>query len=194
MVVIKIGGSLQFSSYMKKWIRSIELNFNNSFFLIFGGGEYADKVREDQKIRGLNDYEAHILAIKAMHKLTLDHLDYLNKFSEIHSLKNIERNYKKRKLFVWMPKINDIDNLDVSKNWDSTSDSISLAIAKKFNCPLIIVKSTNLSSKKFLNNFFLKSDLLDRDFVKLFQNTNQKISIVSKYNFHKLNKICKDFN
>tara|TARA_B100001769_G_C22026565_1_gene551638 strand:+ start:440 stop:1024 length:585 start_codon:yes stop_codon:yes gene_type:complete len=194
MVVIKIGGSLQFSSYMKKWIRSIELNFNNSFFLIFGGGEYADKVREDQKIRGLNDYEAHILAIKAMHKLTLDHLDYLNKFSEIHSLKNIERNYKKRKLFVWMPKINDIDNLDVSKNWDSTSDSISLAIAKKFNCPLIIVKSTNLSSKKFLNNFFLKSDLLDRDFVKLFQNTNQKISIVSKYNFHKLKEICKDFN
>ena len=194
MVVIKIGGSLQFSSYMKKWIRSIELNFNNSFFLIFGGGEYADKVREDQKMKGLNDYEAHILAIKAMHKLTLDHLDYLNKFSEIHSLKNIERNYKKRKLFVWMPKINDIDNLDVSKNWDSTSDSISLAIAKKFNCPLIIVKSTNLSSKKFLNNFFLKSDLLDRDFVKLFQNTNQKISIVSKYNFHKLKEICKDFN
>ena len=194
MVVIKIGGSLQFSSYMKKWIRSIELNFNNSFFLIFGGGEYADKVREDQKIRGLNDYEAHILAIKAMHKLTLDHLNYLNKFSEIHSLKNIERNYKKRKLFVWMPKINDIDNLDVSKNWDSTSDSISLAIAKKFNCPLIIVKSANLSSKKFLNNFFLKSDLLDRDFVKLFQNTNQKISIVSKYNFHKLKEICKDFN
>ena len=194
MVVIKIGGSLQFSSYMKKWIRSIELNFNNSFFLIFGGGEYADKVREDQKIKGLNDYEAHILAIKAMHKLTLDHLDYLNKFSEIHSLKNVERNYKKRKLFVWMPKINDIDNLDVSKNWDSTSDSISLAIAKKFNCPLIIVKSANLNSKKFLNNFFLKSDLLDRDFVKLFQNTNQKISIVSKYNFHKLKEICKDFN
>ena len=30
MVVIKIGGSLQFSSYMKKWIKSIELNFNNS--------------------------------------------------------------------------------------------------------------------------------------------------------------------
>jgi len=194
MVIIKIGGSLQFSPYIKKWIRSIELNFNNSFFLIFGGGEYANKVRDEQKIKGLNDYEAHILAIKAMKKLTLDHLEYLDKFSEINSLKNIKRNYKKRKLFIWIPEINDINNLNVSKNWDSSSDSISLAIAKKFDCPLVIVKSAKFNSKKYLNSFFLKSDLLDHDFSRHFQYANQKISIVSKYNFHKLNKICKDFN
>ena len=75
MVVIKIGGSLQSSNYIKKWIKSIELNFNNSFFLMFGGGKYADQVRSDQKIKGLSDYEAHILAIKAMNKLTLDNLE-----------------------------------------------------------------------------------------------------------------------
>ena len=88
MVVIKIGGSLQSSNYIKKWIKSIELNFNNSFFLMFGGGKYADQVRSDQKIKGLSDYEAHILAIKAMNKLTLDNLNYLNKFSKIDTLEN----------------------------------------------------------------------------------------------------------
>ena len=113
---------------------------------MFGGGKYADQVRYDQKIKGLSDYEAHILAIKAMNKLTLDNLDYLNKFSKIDTLENIKKSYKKRKLFIWMPKVSDIDNLGVSKNWSSTSDSISLAIAKKFNCPLVIVKSVKFNS------------------------------------------------
>lgn len=193
MVVIKIGGSLQSSNYIKKWIKSIELNFNNSFFLMFGGGKYADQVRYDQKIKGLSDYEAHILAIKAMNKLTLDNLDYLNKFSKIDTLENIKKSYKKRKLFIWLPKVRDIDNLGVSKNWDSTSDSISLAIAKKFNCPLVIVKSVKFNKKQYLNNFFLKNDLVDKDFLRYYQYTNQKISIVSKFNFHKLEKICKNF-
>ena len=193
MVVIKIGGSLQSSNYIKKWIKSIELNFNNSFFLMFGGGKYADQVRYEQKIKGLSDYEAHILAIKAMNKLTLDNLDYLNKFSKIDTLENIKKSYKKRKLFIWMPKVSDIDNLGVSKNWNSTSDSISLAIAKKFNCPLVIVKSVKFNKKQYLNNFFLKNDLVDKDFLRYYQHTNQKISIVSKFNFHKLEKICKNF-
>ena len=193
MVVIKIGGSLQSSNYIKKWIKSIELSFNNSFFLMFGGGKYADQVRYEQKIKGLSDYEAHILAIKAMNKLTLDNLDYLNKFSKIDTLENIKKSYKKRKLFIWMPKVSDIDNLGVSKNWNSTSDSISLAIAKKFNCPLVIVKSVKFNKKQYLNNFFLKNDLVDKDFLRYYQHTNQKISIVSKFNFHKLEKICKNF-
>lgn len=193
MVVIKIGGSLQSSDYIKKWIKSIELNFNNSFFLMFGGGKYADQVRYDQKIKGLSDYEAHILAIKAMNKLTFDNLNYLDKFSKIYTLENIKKSYKKRKLFIWMPKVSDIDNLGVSKNWNSTSDSISLAIAKKFNCPLVVVKSVKFNKKQYLNNFFLKNDLVDKDFLRYYQYTNQKISIVSKYNFYKLEKICKNF-
>ena len=193
MVVIKIGGSLQSSDYIKKWIKSIELSFNNSFFLMFGGGKYADQVRYDQKIKGLSDYEAHILAIKAMNKLTFDNLNYLDKFSKIYTLENIKKSYKKRKLFIWMPKVSDIDSLGVSKNWNSTSDSISLAIAKKFNCPLVVVKSVKFNKKQYLNNFFLKNDLVDKDFLRYYQYTNQKISIVSKYNFYKLEKICKNF-
>ena len=92
-----------------------------------------------------------------------------------------------------MPKVSDIDNLGVSKNWNSTSDSISLAIAKKFNCPLVIVKSVKFNKKQYLNNFFLKNDLVDKDFLRYYQYTNQKISIVSKFNFYKLEKICKNF-
>ena len=84
--------------------------------------------------------------------------------------------------------------MKVSKNWDSTSDSIALAIANKINSPLLLVKSVKFNSKKYLNSYFLKEDLLDKDFLKYKFTTNQNISIVSKYNFYKLKKICNDFS
>ena len=48
MVVVKIGGSLQSTQYIKKWIHEIKLNRNTSFLLVFGGGRYAEKIRKDQ--------------------------------------------------------------------------------------------------------------------------------------------------
>ena len=68
MVVIKIGGSLQSSAYIKRWIKTIELEFDNSFLLIFGGGKYADQVRKEQKIKHVvlnaknHENEAEVIA------------------------------------------------------------------------------------------------------------------------------------
>ena len=194
MVVVKLGGSLQSTIYIKKWIRAIELKFNSSFILIFGGGKHADKIRLAQKEKNYDDYRAHQLAIKAMKKLTIDHFAYLKNFSKIDSLDTIKNNQKKRKLLVWLPSIEDVDDLKVSKNWDSTSDSIALAIANKTNSPLLLVKSVKFNSKKYLNSYFLKEDLLDKDFLKYKFIKKQNISIVSKYNFYKLKKICNDFS
>ena len=95
MVVVKLGGSLQSTKYIKKWIRAIELKFNSSFILIFGGGKYADKVRLAQKEKNYDDYMAHELAIKAMKKLTIDNLEHLKNFSKIDSLDSIKNNQKK---------------------------------------------------------------------------------------------------
>ena len=97
MVVVKIGGSLQSSKYIKRWIKTIELEFDNSFLLVFGGGKYADQVRKEQKIEHYDDYQAHILAINAMKYLTEDHLCCLRNFKQINSIEDIKKNYKKRK-------------------------------------------------------------------------------------------------
>ena len=83
MVVIKIGGSLQSTSYIKKWIKEIKINRNESFLLVFGGGKYAKYVRNEQKIKNYNDAEAHKLAIDAMKKFTNEELNaYLSKISD----------------------------------------------------------------------------------------------------------------
>ena len=61
MVVVKIGGSLQSTKYIRYWIKAVKLNRNTSFLLVFGGGKYADEIRRQQKIKL---YPNHYLILK----------------------------------------------------------------------------------------------------------------------------------
>ena len=126
MVVVKIGGSLQSTKYIKQWLDSIRINRSTSFLIIFGGGKYANKIREEQKIKKYNDYEAHKLAIDAMRRLAFDNLKNLKDFEVINSLEDIKKNNKKRKLMIWMPSVKEINEFNIPLNWSATSDTIAL--------------------------------------------------------------------
>ena len=133
MVVIKIGGSLQSTDYIKKWINAIRLNRSTSFLIIFGGGKYADNIRYDQKEKKYDDLKAHKLAIKGMTNFTEDNLEELKDFTVVNSIRSIKKNYKSRKLLVWMPSYEEVCDFNIPNNWDATSDSIALAISKNMH-------------------------------------------------------------
>lgn len=194
MVVVKIGGSLQSTKYIRYWIKAVKLNRNTSFLLVFGGGKYADEIRRQQKIKLYSDYEAHKNAVNAMKSFTKDYSNELKDFLYIKSVDSIKKNYKKRKLLTWLPSVNEVSKLNIPLDWNATSDSIALAIAKKTNSPLIIVKSLKFNSKKYMNSFFLKDQILDKYFSDNYKLHDQKISITSRDKFYKLKKICKDFS
>ena len=194
MVIIKIGGSLKSSKYIKLWINSIKQRRDTSFLLIFGGGKYANNVRKEQSRIKYNDYVAHKLAIDSMRKFTNEVLKDIEDFTVVDSIQNINKMHSKRKLLVWMPTVNEIDSFNIPANWDATSDTISLAVAKILNCPLLIIKSVKFNKKEFLNTFFLKENLLDKYFTENHRSFTQLISIASREKFYKLKKICKDFN
>jgi aspartokinase-like uncharacterized kinase len=193
VVVIKIGGSLQSTDYIKKWINAIRLNRSTSFLIIFGGGKYADNIRYDQKEKKYDDLKAHKLAIKGMTNFTEDILEELKDFTVVNSIRNIKKNYKSRKLLVWMPSYEEVCNFNIPNNWEATSDSIALAISKSIKAPLIIIKSARFNCKQHANTFFLKDNILDQYFSKNYSNSSQKISLVSKERYYKLREICKDF-
>ena len=193
MVVIKIGGSLQSTDYIKKWINTIRLNRNTSFLIIFGGGKYADNIRYDQKEKKYDDLKAHKLAIKGMTNFTEDNLEELKDFTVVNSIRSIKKNYKSRKLLVWMPSYEEVCDFNIPNNWDATSDSIALAISKNINAPLIVIKSARFNYKKYMNAFFLKENILDKYFSKNYKNSQQKISLVSREKYYKLREICNDF-
>ena len=194
MVVIKIGGSLQSTDYIKKWINAIRLNRSTSFLIIFGGGKYADNIRYDQKEKKYDDLKAHKLAIKGMTNFTEDILEELKDFTVVNSIRNIKKNYKSRKLLVWMPSYEEVCDFNIPNNWDATSDSIALAISKNINAPLIVIKSVRFNYKKYINVFFLKDNILDKYFSNNYYRSSQKISLVSREKYYKLNEICKDFS
>ena len=194
MVVIKIGGSLQSTDYIKKWINAIRLNRSTSFLIIFGGGKYADNIRYDQKEKKYDDFKAHKLAIKGMTNFTEDILEELEDFTVVNSIRNIKKNYKSRKLLVWMPSYEEVCDFNIPNNWDATSDSIALAISKNINAPLIVIKSVRFNYKKYINVFFLKENILDKYFSNNYYRSSQKISLVSREKYYKLNEICKDFS
>ena len=194
MVVIKIGGSLQSTDYIKKWINAIRLNRSTSFLIIFGGGKYADNIRHDQKEKKYDDLKAHKLAIKGMTNFTEDILEELKDFTVVNSIRNIKKNYKSRKLLVWMPSYEEVCDFNIPNNWDATSDSIALAISKNINAPLIVIKSVRFNYKKYINVFFLKENILDKYFSNNYYSSSQKISLVSREKYYKLNEICKDFS
>ena len=194
MVVIKIGGSLQSNKKKKKWINAIRLNRSTSFLIIFGGGKYADNIRYDQKEKKYDDLKAHKLAIKGMTNFTEDVLEELKDFTVVNSIRNIKKNYKSRKLLVWMPSYEEVCDFNIPNNWDATSDSIALAISKNINAPLIVIKSVRFNYKKYINVFFLKENILDKYFSNNYYRSSQKISLVSREKYYKLNEICKDFS
>jgi len=193
MVVVKIGGSLQSTEYIKKWIDSIRINRNTSFLIIFGGGKYANKIREEQKIKKYNDYEAHKLAIDAMRRLAFDNLKNLKDFNVINSLEDIKKNNKKRKLMIWMPSVEEINDFNIPLNWRATSDSIALSVSIRTNSPLLLIKSFGFSNIKYITAFFLKKNILDDYFSSNYLNNNQHISLVSRDKHYMLRKICKNF-
>ena len=193
MVVVKIGGSLQSTEYIKKWIDSIRINRNTSFLIIFGGGKYANKIREEQKIKKYNDYEAHKLAIDAMRRLAFDNLKNLKDFNVINSLEDIKKNNKKRKLMIWMPSVEEINDFNIPLNWRATSDSIALSVSIRTNSPLLLIKSFGFSNIKYITAFFLKKNILDDYFSSNYLNNNQYISLVSRDKHYMLRKICKNF-
>ncbi len=193
MVVVKIGGSLQSTEYIKKWIDSIRINRNTSFLIIFGGGKYANKIREEQKIKKYNDYEAHKLAIDAMRRLAFDNLKNLKDFDVIDSLEDIKKNNKKRKLMIWMPSVEEINDFNIPLNWRATSDSIALSVSIRTNSPLLLIKSFGFSNIKYITAFFLKKNILDDYFSSNYLNNNQHISLVSRDKHYMLRKICKNF-
>jgi|TARA_B110000914_G_scaffold152870_1_gene134103 aspartokinase-like uncharacterized kinase len=193
MVVVKIGGSLQSTKYIKQWLDSIRINRSTSFLIIFGGGKYANKIREEQKIKKYNDYEAHKLAIDAMRRLAFDNLKNLKDFEVINSLEDIKKNNKKRKLMIWMPSVKEINEFNIPLNWSATSDTIALSVSKKINSPLLIIKSFDFGKIKYVTSFFLKKNILDDYFSSNYLNNSQYISLASKDKHYMLRKICKKF-
>lgn len=185
MILIKLGGSLLNSGFMKIWIKFITDHFKGRAIIIPGGGLFANHIRSVQKNYNLEDDIAHDMALYSMSQmgLLISSIDRTN----LHFCKTkneIDRVIAKNKVpiigtFDFLKKRIDSPN----KNWSITSDSMALLISEELQLnTVLIVKScwySFINSKIALNqpkvNKLVSLGILDASFSLNFQKSKTKV-------------------
>lgn len=142
MWVVKLGGSLSFTSNLKQWLESLREYGKGKVVLVPGGGRFADQVREYQRYWAFDDKLAHRMAILAMHQTGLLFLG-IEPSLKLSRTGEIKRILSQHKIPVWLPDVKELDRDGVPASWEITSDSLAAWLAGKLGAErLVLVKST----------------------------------------------------
>ena len=145
-VVVKLGGSLAFSSRLRNWIEALAACAGR-VVIVPGGGPFADAVRSAQPRMGFDDRAAHHMAVLAMEQYGRA-LASLNKMlSPAASADAIQRDLAKKRIPVWMPSQMVLRAADIAHSWEVTSDSLAAWLAGRIGADrLLLVKHVELRS------------------------------------------------
>jgi 5-(aminomethyl)-3-furanmethanol phosphate kinase len=141
MWIVKVGGSLSASAQLPAWLELLAQLGGGRVTLVCGGGRFADEVRRTQSHWQFDDLAAHNMAVLAMAQ-TAYLLQALNPALQLaRSESEIHRVLHKGRAAVWLPTDRLREQPDAHTNWDVTSDSIALDLARRLNAErLVLVK------------------------------------------------------
>jgi aspartokinase-like uncharacterized kinase len=145
MWVVKLGGSLARERSLLDWLRMLAEYGGGRVAVVPGGTSFADAVRRAQRHWRFDDLAAHNMATLAMVQTAL----------MLHSLEprlvlatqdaEIRKALHGGKPALWMPYSVLRDAPDALTNWEVTSDSLSLWLARRLNAErLVVVKSCSV--------------------------------------------------
>lgn len=142
MWVVKLGGSLNADPALPKWLDLLAQLGGGRVTVVCGGGRLADEVRRAQAMWQFDDLAAHNMAVLAMVQ-TGYQLHAMNPALQLVSRKaEIIGVLHKGRAAIWQPFELQRDSTDARTNWDATSDTIALDLARDLNAErLIVVKS-----------------------------------------------------
>jgi len=141
--IFKIGGKIlenyeNIKSTISQLTQLYEKNVFNKIILVPGGGSYANFIREMQTTLNLDEDLAHWMGILSMDyngKKLFKRFKNLDLTDDFKVLREFKKGFYLFLPFMYLKKIDELPH-----NWDVTSDSITLFLAKKMkldNCFLI---------------------------------------------------------
>jgi aspartokinase-like uncharacterized kinase len=142
MWIVKLGGSLSADPMLPEWLDLLAQLGGGRVTVVCGGGTFADEVRRAQAHWQFNDLAAHNMAVLAMAQMAYQ-FHALNPILKLTTSKtDIRRVLQKGQTALWLPFELQRDQPDANSNWDATSDSIALDLARRLNAErLVMVKS-----------------------------------------------------
>lgn len=180
MWVVKLGGSLCGDPMLPQWLELLAQLGGGRVTLVGGGGSFADEVRRVQSHWQFNDLAAHNMAVLAMAQ-TAYQLNAMNPALQLASSRSdIRRVLHKGQTALWLPFELQREQADAQTNWDVTSDSLALDLARRLNAErLVMVKSCHIEPRATLAQLS-EDGIVDKRFASLAEGAAFPIEILHK--------------
>ena len=180
MWVVKLGGSMNTDPLLPGWLDLLAQLGGGRVTIVCGGGTFADEVRRAQAHWRFDDLTAHNMAVLAMAQSAyLAHglnpaLRMAGTQAEIRQVLHVGHTA------LWMPIGQRRDEPGGDTNWDASSDSMALDLARQLNAErLVIVKACAVDRALSLSGLG-DAGILDRRFASLAAGAACSIDIVQR--------------
>jgi aspartokinase-like uncharacterized kinase len=142
--VVKLGGSLEGSPSLRRWLKVIAATAA-PVVIVPGGGPFADAVRLAQKRLKFSDAVAHHMALLAMEQFGRALAGMAPSMRTGETLPSIRTSLQQGQAMIWLPARMVLGRSDIAESWDVTSDSLALWLAWRLGARgLLLVKSARL--------------------------------------------------
>lgn len=180
MWVVKLGGSLLGDPLLPQWLELLAQLGGGRVTVVCGGGSFADEVRRAQAQWQFDDLAAHNMAVLAMAQ-TAQLARGLSPTLRLASNEaEIRRVLHGGHTAVWQPFEWMRSQANGSTNWDVTSDSIAVELARHLNAErLVVVKSCAVDRGATLAQLS-DAGVLDRRFPAIASGAAFPIAVVHK--------------
>ena len=180
MWIVKLGGSLCADPVLPQWLDLLAQLGGGRVTLVCGGGTFADEVRRLQSHWLFNDLAAHNMAVLAMAQ-TAYQLNAMNPALHLASSRSdIRRVLHKGQTALWLPFELQREQPDAQTNWEVTSDSLALDLARRLNAErLVVIKSCRIEPKATLAQLS-EEGVVDKRFASLAEGAAFPIEILHK--------------
>jgi 5-(aminomethyl)-3-furanmethanol phosphate kinase len=180
MWIVKLGGSLCADPVLPLWLELLAQLGGGRVTVVCGGGSFADEVRRMQSHWQFSDLAAHNMAVLAMAQ-TAYQLNAMNPALQLTTSKtDIRRVLHKGQTALWLPLEMQRDQPDAQTNWDVTSDSIALDLARRLNAErMVVVKSCSIDPQMSLGQLSAQG-IVDKRFAALAEGAAFPIEILHK--------------
>ena len=167
MWVVKLGGSLNRDPLLPQWLELLTQLGGGRVTLVCGGGSFADEVRRSQVRWKFDDLPAHNMAVLAMAQSAYMALGLNPKLHLVSTMADVHRVLHSGHTALWMPMDWLRNEPGPYTNWDNSSDSIALDLARLLNAEhMLVVKSCAIDPALSLAQL-AESGVVDSRFVSL---------------------------
>lgn len=139
MWVVKLGGSIMDSIELKTWLGVLASFGGGRVVIVPGGGAFANQVRHAQDTWGFGNEVAHHMAILAMEQYGLMMTGIRTDLRPVKTRSEIQQTLRKAEVAVWLPTEMTLNDPDLPKCWELTSDSLAAWLAEEMGAELLVL-------------------------------------------------------